>query len=298
MPTLAEVRFSSWDHFKSHYREFLPAGFQPEDFVFRGQADVHWKLLPSFTRTFGSGNAEQEIWERQVQILTDFTHEVGLFRAPSGIIPAGIAGELRQFARRIPRLHTTRLRKMGGKPTKAETFLKNCIKIWAHGQHYGLPTPLLDWTSSPYVAAFFAYESAFRQRMAWSSKEVRASKDHVAVFALLQKGITGDEWDKMGVLFLTDLENTENTRIKNQRGLFTLLPPSYLTLDDCVIEYCKINSVPVKSLLVKFGLPYSSAISAIRDLELMDINARRIYDDWGGVCSSANMRSLLSFHNT
>jgi hypothetical protein len=42
-------------------------------------------------------------------------------------------------------------------------------------QHYGYPTPLIDWTWSPYVAAFFAFRNINTNEK---------SKKHVRIFKL------------------------------------------------------------------------------------------------------------------
>ncbi|MBA7584773.1 hypothetical protein ES708_26733 [subsurface metagenome] len=52
-------------------------------------------------------------------------------------------------------------------------FTKN-YEIWAIGQHYGLPTPLLDWTKNPNTAAYFAF---------YKKKDKNQTKDRV-VYAL------------------------------------------------------------------------------------------------------------------
>jgi len=100
--------------------------------AFRGQADATWPLESSLTRylkTFGGPSNE---WlDREKKILHTFKRKAHLL---------------------LPRT-----------PAEDET-----LEWLALMQHHGAPTRLLDFTWSPYVAAFFALERATAPAAIWA----------------------------------------------------------------------------------------------------------------------------------
>ena len=93
-------------------------------YVFRGQACDLWELRPGLFR--GEGLLLQDAWRLTKQHLQCFK------------------GRVQNIKERIPFLKDIDLR------ISREEW-------WILGQHYGLQTPILDWTQSPFIAAFFAF---------------------------------------------------------------------------------------------------------------------------------------------
>lgn len=195
-------------------------------------------------------------------------------------------GQTRKDIERQQRIHLDIFKRSAcGRRGQSPNRLESDNDWWALGQHYGLKTPLLDWTRSPFVAMFFAFEKTGPKQTA--NRALYAINP--ATCDSTSKNICdGASGEKESVTFFTPFQD-ENPRLINQNGLFSRCTAG-ITIEDWVRKHYQGMR---GAILIKFLVPNKNRDTCLKTLNKMNINHLTLFPDLYGASNFANMSSAI-----
>lgn len=253
----------SWDSFVAKVRETRFVGYK----IFRGHANPEWKL---------SSYWERYLWKLKGRDPNRNVRE--LFS--DGAYEKARDGYLERFK------HWA---------WEATTFENGDRELtedewWAMGRHHGLITPLLDWTFSPYVAAYFAYIDMLDREAPGFKVGTPEVMNPIGqgTITLWQLNYVEEVLEKGGELEILFPRPPLARRQIHQRGVFTRL-----THDIHVDLETYLVSIDKAGYLARYDLPGSDYRNALADLRLMGISQAFLYQDLDGAAREANLGVIL-----
>jgi len=225
-------------------------------YLFRGHSDATWKLIPSLLRLFPPDVTAQAALEIEDAALREFRSAAHLHLPPSVVPPPLPPPALPEW--------------------------------WALMQHHGAPTRLLDWTFSPYVAAYFAVAEN------WDADgSIFVIHGHTAQTALFQRygtspiSIRNEDLtspDSPNALLLWSPERRSD-RFVAQQGQFTLSINILGAHDTLIAEACSTARAakPEDLFYKKWIIPFALKQQFLARLRAMNIAAHSLFPGIDGL---------------
>ncbi len=164
---------------------------------------------------------------------------------------------------------------------------------WALAQHHGLATPMLDWTLSPYIALFFAFEEEWAlHNEQWTKPTKRA------VFAVSSSCVAEEDEPNKPAPRPFAPRNLASYRLMNQAGLFLLMPRG-TDLESYVKNAFagELNGMAAQPriILEKFTMPSDGREACLKSLNKMNINRMSLFPDLDGAARYINALWEIDF---
>ena len=238
----------------------------PNHYVFRGHANSRWKLESSLERVIGAGWSAQSAEKFESRSMDLFASKFHLYDCEN-------------------------------------IFPESKLATLALMQHYGVPTRLIDFTESPYVALFFALEAYDAQSdadfavyaldySAIMERSINYIRDRDAAFQETRQSVhkKQDEIfeqivDRFAyeIVWVTEPKQL-NARLDRQAGCF-LLSGNKGTKIESILSSGIYADCDMQKLTIS-GSFYPSVFALLRK---MNITSKSIYGDLVGLAKSIKM---------
>lgn len=269
-----DINLNSWEEFEAQLRELETERLAKESaskFLYRGQSDHTKHLLTTLERN----GKERLSFKEYYHLISVVQPQIESFTGANWNIlayPQGIDKWLDENSSYMP--HS-----FGG----SHEF-NNIYSFMVYLRHYGFPSPLLDWTVSPYVAGYFAF------------REATISKNDVLIYVYLE---TPNKRKSKGCSSSDAYIYTFGPYVRTDRRHF--LQQSRYTI--CMLNDGEWRFVPHEDafarcdpdqdLLWKFNIPYSERLKVLKMLDSYNINALSLF---GSVESLMEAMALREVH--
>jgi hypothetical protein len=256
-----EIELDSWEEFLAEVALLRKSLHSPP--VFRGQRDASWPLSTTLERT-----QSQMLFSDYYRIISRVKPQIESLTGNEWQIPG--YPEVEHLVNEYDAFNL----KLWNGECPAYAYM-------VHLRHHGFPSPLLDWTRSPYVAAFFTFNGAVDTR------------GRVSIYALAEQRftLTGND---MPLVYRYGPYVKTHRRHFLQQSEYTLC----LIYDDCEWRFGQYNSVFAKGrgqqgFCWKYTIPTTERIKVLRLLDEHNLNAFSLFGSEESMMETLATREFL-----
>jgi hypothetical protein len=261
------IEVASWDAFQQKLRELREQyGTDSSPLLFRGQGNSKWELNTTLDRS--------TYWT-----VTDTPGQNAMYGMTLldyyNLIAGGVGPEIKTFSGvDVPE------RKL----ETAKSFFERDLlyrfpsvfpdmqlyQYMAYLRHHGFPSPLLDWSRSPYVAAFFAFRE---------DPPVKVETRSIYAFCKSPTGNVGGVFGKPSIYPLGPYVSTHHRHFR-QRCDYTYCAAFDVNVEQWRFEpHQRVFDNPQRDmdLLWKFNIPSTERETVLRALNDYNLNAFSLF---------------------
>lgn len=268
-----EIRVETWEDFErelAQVRDYHVSSGQRanQPLLFRGQSNSTWGLDTTLDRANRIGMHFGDYY----RIISSFRLEIETFTGANWDI---------QSAHEVQEL----VKDYGGFSLRLNFGQNPAYAYMAYLRHHGFPSPLLDWTHSPHIAAYFAFSKA-------------VDSDRVSIYVLSQAKFSSGAAGVPRVHRFGPNVKTDRRHVLQQSEytMCVVFRPEtewcFAKHDDVLTAIEVIDGTEWGFDLKKFSIPTSERTKVLRSLDEHNLNAFSLFGSEESLMETMALRTL------